>query len=78
MDFNPWGEKTDGLLFEWEDLEKMDKNMGVTYKIVESSELTQDLGLGQYKVPIVSDFFIGERNNSLSYRNFCLLISEII
>lgn len=56
MDFNPWGEQTDGLLFEWEDLEKMDKNAGVTYKIVESQEETQDLGIGQYKVPIVSGF----------------------
>ncbi len=73
MDFNPWGEQTDGLLFEWEDLEKMDKNAGVTYKIVESQEETQDLGIGQYKVPIVSGFLLDLRIIFL-FRNFYLQI----
>jgi len=52
MDFNPWGEKTDGLLFEWEELQNMATDKGVVYKIIENSESTQDTGISQYKVPI--------------------------
>ena len=53
MDFNPWGEKTDGLLFEWSELEEISAETDLVYRVIDKANSTQRSGLDQYKVPIV-------------------------
>ena len=54
MDFNPWGSKTDSLLFEWDELKNMNTNAEIVYKVIEKAQEIQESGLSQYKVPIVN------------------------
>lgn len=55
MDFNPWGEKTDPLLFDWEeDLFQADTSKPLKFKCIESNDTIRDRGIGKYKVPVVS------------------------
>jgi len=58
MDFNPWGEKTDPMLFEWDELEKMTTEQEVQYKVIEKSDKTQEIGISQYRVPIVKKIIV--------------------
>lgn len=53
MDFNPWGEKTDPLLFEWEDLVSEKFPEDLQYKFIPNNHEIRDAGLGKYKVPVV-------------------------
>jgi hypothetical protein len=53
LDFNPWGEKTDPLLFDWNDLASSSNIKDVEYRIIENAHEVKDRGLSVYKVPIV-------------------------
>jgi D123 len=53
VDFNPWGEKTDPLLYDWEYLLNYSLEGELQYRAVEAANKVKDRGLGKFKVPVV-------------------------
>ena len=57
VDFNPFGSTTDPLLFEWEELHNMDKDMNVEdinsfqFRFIENDAGIQPSGLRHYSIP---------------------------
>jgi len=66
MDFNPWGSKTDSLLFEWDELKNMNTNAEIVYKVIEKAQEIQESGLSQYKVPIE---LVADLENNLKFED---------
>jgi hypothetical protein len=51
IDFNVWGRRTDTLLFDWDELERMDSDMP-EIRVVETEKQVRSDPLASYRAPV--------------------------